>query len=57
MSTRDSYYVPATAPYSVILSAGMFIMLTGFVFKMNAYPAGNWVMLAGTLVVLSMVFR
>ena len=57
MSPRESYYVPATAPYSVILSAGMFTLLTGFIFKMNGHPAGKWVMLAGALAVLTMVFR
>ncbi len=50
------YYVPNPVAYPVILSLGLLTLASGFIFKINNYPAGRWMMIAGALIILSMVF-
>ncbi|MEY4648928.1 MAG: Cytochrome-c oxidase [Pseudomonadota bacterium] len=51
------YFVPSSASYSVMLSAGVLSLLSGFVFNMNNFAAGKWMMIFGISVVLAMIFK
>ena len=44
---KGHYYVPAASHYSTILSAGIFMLAMGFIFKLNGVAMGNWAMLLG----------
>ncbi len=50
------YYVPNPSPYPFILSTGLLLLTSGFVFNMNNYAAGGWMMLLGLLCVLYVLF-
>lgn len=50
------YYVPNPSPYPVILSAGLMALAAGFIFNVNHYAAGRWMMLAGVLAILYVLF-
>lgn len=54
--THPHYYVPNPSPYPVILSSGLFLLALGFILKMNAYGLGGWSMLAGTALILYVLF-
>jgi cytochrome c oxidase subunit 3 len=43
--------------YPVILSAGILALASGFIFSINKFPAGKWMMIAGFVVIIAMVFR
>ncbi len=51
------YYVPQPSIYPFILALGMFTLALGFIMKMNGFNPGNYVMLAGAAVILSVIFR
>lgn len=51
------YYVPNPSPYPVILSAGLLLLTSGFIFNMNHYAVGSWMMLLGLLFVLYMMYN
>jgi len=51
------YFVPSSASYSVMLSAGVLSLLSGFVFNMNNFAAGKWMMIFGISVVFAMIFK
>ena len=53
---KGHYFVPGASHYSTILSSGIFMLAMGFVFKLNAVPAGVWSMLLGTLFILYVLF-
>jgi len=55
--TANHYYVPNPVAYPVILSSGLLALATGFIFNINNFPAGKWMMIAGALVILGMVFK
>ena len=44
---KGHYFVPAASNYSTYLSAGIFLLALGFIFKLNNVPAGVWSMLLG----------
>jgi cytochrome c oxidase subunit 3 len=43
--------------YPVIVSLGLLSLASGFIFNVNNYAAGGWMMLVGTILILSMVFK
>jgi len=51
------YFVPHSANYSIFLSVGLLTLLTGFVFKLNSFAVGKWMMIFGISVVLAMIFK
>jgi len=51
------YYVPNPSPYPVILSTGLLLLASGFIFNMNHYAIGSWMMLLGLLFVLYMMYN
>ena len=51
------YFVPQPSPYPFILSGGMFLLALGFILKMNSFAPGPWIMLAGTAVILFVVYN
>ncbi len=58
MSTANgNYYLPNPSPWPVITSVGLFLLALGFILAMNSIGAGPWVMLAGTAVIVYMMFR
>ncbi len=50
------YYVPNPSPYPFILSSGLLLLTSGFVFKMNNFAPGVWMMFLGFLCVLYVLF-
>jgi cytochrome c oxidase subunit III len=50
------YYVPNPSPYPVILSAGILTLAAGFIFNINHYAAGRWMMLAGFMAIVYVLF-
>ncbi|TAM44433.1 MAG: cytochrome c oxidase subunit 3 [Gammaproteobacteria bacterium] len=56
-AANGSYYLPNPSPWPVITSAGLFFLALGFILLMNNVGAGPWVMLAGTAIIVYMMFR
>ena len=52
---RGHYFVPAVSNYSTYLSAGIFLLALGFIFRLNGSPPGVWSMLLGTALIPSVV--
>ena len=50
------YFVPNPSPYPVILSAGLLSLTAGFIFNVNHFAAGTWMMLVGFLAILYVLF-
>jgi len=50
------YFVPQPSLYPFILAGGMFMLALGFILKMNGFPPGPWVMLAGAAVIIYVLF-
>lgn len=44
---KGHYFVPAAANYSTYLSAGIFLLALGFIFRLNGVPSGAWSMVLG----------
>jgi cytochrome c oxidase subunit 3 len=44
---RGHYFVPAESNYSTFLSAGIFLLALGFIFRLNGVPPACGAMLAG----------
>ncbi len=53
---KGHYFVPAASNYSTYLSAGIFLLALGFIFKLNSVPAGVWSMLLGFAFILYVLF-
>jgi cytochrome c oxidase subunit 3 len=53
---KGHYFVPAVSNYSTFLSAGIFLLALGFVFRLNAVPQGLWSMLMGAALILYVIF-
>ncbi len=51
------YFVPHAANYSILLSVGLLTLLTGFIFKLNNFALGKWMMIFGAIVALYMIFK
>ncbi|MCX7628491.1 MAG: cytochrome c oxidase subunit 3 [Methylophilaceae bacterium] len=57
MATEAShYYVPNPSLYPFILSVGLLLMAAGFIFNINHYAVGLWMLLLGFLCVLYVLF-
>jgi cytochrome c oxidase subunit 3 len=54
-AARGHYFVPAASHYSTLLSAGIFFLALGFIFRINEIPRGIWSMLAGAAAILYVV--
>ena len=52
---RGHYFVPAVSNYSTYLSAGIFLLALGFIFRLNGSTPGVWSMLLGTDLILYVV--
>ena len=52
---KGHYYVPAGSHYSTILSAGIFMLAMGFIFKLNGVAMGNWSMLLGAAQIIYVI--
>lgn len=50
------YYVPNPSPYPFIMSTGLLLMTSGFIFNINHYAPGVWMMLLGLLCILYVLF-
>lgn len=50
------YFVPNPSLYPFILSSGLLLMTSGFIFNIHHYSAGPWMMLSGFLAVLYVLF-
>lgn len=55
--SENQYFVPNPSLYPVFMSAGILTLASGFVFSMNNYGAGNWMMIAGAFLIILMTFR
>jgi cytochrome c oxidase subunit 3 len=55
--SENQYFVPNPSLYPVFMSLGIFTLASGFIFSMNNYHAGNWMMIAGALLIIFMTFR
>jgi cytochrome c oxidase subunit 3 len=55
-SAQANYFVPQPSLYPVILSGGMFLLALGFIGLLNGALFGQWVMLAGTAVILGVLY-
>ncbi len=53
----NHYYVPNPATYPVVLSAGLLALAAGFIFNINSFPVGKWMMMVGAAVVVAMIFK
>jgi len=51
------YFVPQPSIYPFILASGMFMLALGFILKINQFPAGPWIMLAGAATIITMLFK
>jgi cytochrome c oxidase subunit 3 len=56
VAPREHYFVPQPSLYPFILAGGIFLLALGFAQLLNAYAAGKWFMLAGTAVILYVLF-
>lgn len=55
--SENQYFVPNPVAYPVIISAGLLSLAAGFIFSMNKYAFGKWMMIFGAVVIIAMVFR
>lgn len=55
-TNAQHYYVPHPSPYPFILSAGLLLLTSGFIFNMNNYAPGVWMMFMGLLCILYVLF-
>lgn len=53
---QGGYYVPHGSKWPIIASAGLALLVVGVSMSLNGAALGTWVLLAGVLVVLYMVF-
>ena len=55
--SENQYFVPTPSLYPVFISAGLFLLASGFIFSINNYGAGNWLMIAGAALIVLMTFN
>lgn len=55
--TQGQYFVPSPTAYPVVISIGLLALASGFIFNINHYAAGKWMMILGAVLIISMVFR
>ncbi len=54
--THGGYYLPKPSPYPILLSTSLFCLLLGFMLIINAVGFGVWPVLAGTALLLYVLF-
>ena len=54
--SQNHYFVPNPTAYPFVVSSGLLLLASGFVFSVNNYAPGKWMMILGLLMILSMVF-
>ncbi len=52
---KGHYFVPATSNYSTFLSAGIFLLALGFIFRLNGVAPGSWSMALGAALILYVI--
>ena len=52
---KGHYFVPATSNYSTFLSAGIFLLALGFIFRLNGVAPGSWSMLMGAALIVYVI--
>ncbi len=55
-ASQDSYYLPSPSRWPITGSIGLFMLLGGFAILLDGSSVGKWLMIAGALVVLHMLF-
>lgn len=56
-NSANHYYVPDPVSYPATTSLGLLALASGFIFKINNYPAGKYMMIVGTVLILAMIFK
>lgn len=56
-AAKGGYYLPDPSPWPIITSTGLFTLALGGVLSMNSVQAGSWLMIAGTAIIIYMMFR
>lgn len=55
-ATQDSYYLPTPSRWPITGSIGLFCLLGGFAVLLDGSSVGKWLMIAGALIVMHMLF-
>lgn len=55
--TQNHYFVPNPTTYPFVLSLGLLALASGFIFSVNNFAPGKWMMIGGAVVIIAMVFR
>ena len=55
-ATQDSYYLPSPSHWPIVGSIGMFTLLGGFAIHLNGSGVGKWLMIAGAVIMMHMLF-
>jgi len=55
-ATHDSYYLPTPSRWPITGSIGLFTLLGGFAVLLNGSTTGKWLMIAGALIIMHMLF-
>jgi cytochrome c oxidase subunit 3 len=55
-ATHDTYYLPSPSRWPITGSIGLFTLLGGFAILLNGSGVGKWLMIAGALIVMHMLF-
>ena len=55
-ASHDSYYLPSPSHWPITGSIGLFTLLGGFAILLDGSSVGKWLMIAGALIVLHMLF-
>ena len=54
-AAKGHYFVPAASNYSTFLSAGIFLLALGFIFRLNGVGPGTWSMLLGAALIVYVI--
>ena len=55
--SENQYFVPHGSIYPSILSVGLLSLASGFIFNMNNFAFGQWMMYLGAAIILAMTFK
>ncbi|MGI9133182.1 MAG: cytochrome c oxidase subunit 3 [Rhodoferax sp.] len=56
-AAKGHYFVPAASHYATYLSAGIFLLALGFIFRLNGTPPGVWSMWIGAALILFVIIN